>query len=131
MSPTTNASITLGGQTYELKYGASAEFIAGNLGVNVSTMLRAFAEKTPQGFSDLLKLFSGLVAHHFLRLRQPVPTPEQWAMVIEDAGDRDAQLALVEQISAAVVAAVFPKIKAPAVKLREPAPVQELPPLTN
>ena len=129
MSPTKNPTVTLAGVSYELKYGPAAEYQASVLGVDIGHFLRSAAERTPHAFADFLRMFSAMVAPQFLRQRQPIPTPDQWALVIEEEQEKNPDI--VAQIAQAVIAVLMPKLQASArtVKLQEPTPVTELPPL--
>ena len=129
-TPAKDPRVEIGGQSYTLKYGPTAEFIAGNLGVDIPLFLRSMADRTPKAFSNFLNLFSAMVAHHFIRLKQTPPAPEQWAIVLEDLSEDD-RAAKIAEIAEAVMAVILPKLKASAatVRLQEPTPKTELPPL--
>ncbi len=72
-----------------------------------------------------------MVAHHFVRLKQEPLTPLQWSAVLEDMTEAD-RLVKVGEMANSVMAVLMPKLQASAqtVKLQEPAPRTELPPLT-
>ncbi len=125
-SPVKLQEVTISGVTYQLKFGTLAELTCSEMGVSIGSFIREMA--TPHAFSDYLKLFSGMVAHHFLRNAQPIPNPQQWAMTIEAQGDRETQLKICGTIIDAVRNTIFvPNLSAATVTLREPAPSPENP----
>ena len=133
MSPTKDPTVTIAGTTYTLKYGPTAEYIVDQQGVDVGIFLRSLGNKqTPKAFSTFLGMFSAMVAHHFIRLRQDPPTAAQWAMALEDIPEADRS-EKIKEIAEAVMKVLMPKIQASAatVKLQEPTPITELPPLKN
>ncbi len=135
MTPTKEPRVELAGTTYTLKYGPTAEYMVDQLGVDISIFLRSLADnehhKTPKRFSTFLGMFSAMVAHHFVRLKQEPLTPLQWSAVLEDMTEAD-RLVKVGEMANSVMAVLMPKLQASAqtVKLQEPAPRTELPPLT-
>lgn len=123
-SPIKYPSISLGGATYTLKYSTLAEYVADDLKVNLSDFIYGLREKNTGLFSNFLKLFSAMVAHNFVALKQPIPTPEQWAALV-DAEPEDKRQAKVAELCEAVGQCLRAKLQASTVRLQEPMPTQE------
>lgn len=122
-SPIKPITVKLGGVEYELKFGPSAEYVADALGVNVQDFAAGIATRKVGTFAVFVKLFSAMVAHHFVRQNQVVPSPEHWALVVEGEADPYKKIA---EIGEAVMQVLLAKYRASApAKLREPAPIQE------
>ncbi len=127
-SPVKYEEVTISGTVYQLKFGAIAEYIMSELGVSLTTFRKDIG--SPQAFSIYLKVFSALVAHHFRRQGLSVPTPDQWAGIIEAQGDRAVQLKISNSIIDAVVLTFYPNVR-PTVEMREPVSVMDSTPPVN
>jgi hypothetical protein len=114
-------TVTLQGVAYDLRYSALAEYVADDLGVNVPQFVAGIRERNAGNLSTFLKLFSAMVAHYFTARRQPIPSPEHWAAVLDEEPPEKGS-----EIFQAVADCLASKIRASAqrVKLREPTPAQ-------
>jgi L-amino acid N-acyltransferase YncA len=124
-SPVTYPTVSIGGATYTLRFSFLAELVADELKLDVRALFDTLRSGNVGKLSAMMKLFSAMVAHNFVSLRQDVPTPEQWAARLEDLPD-DERMAKFQDICQAVGDCLRAKIQASAaVRLQEPMPTQE------
>ncbi len=124
-SPIEYPIIKIGATTYTLRFSLLTELVADELKLDMRELFSTLRTGNVGRFSSLMKLFSAMVAHNFVALSQPVPTPEQWASRLDELpdGERPAKL---NEIMAAIGKCLTAKLQASAaVKLQETAPAQE------
>lgn len=120
LAPGQPVSVTIAGVAYTLKFSILAEYEADALGVDVRQFLGGLRDASVGTLSNFMKLFSAMVAHHFVALKQPAPTPAQWAAAI------DAEpTGKLREVCDAVGKCLISKMQASsAVRLQEATPAQ-------
>lgn len=116
MPPVAYPTVTIGGETFTLKYGFLAEYKISEWGLEIGTVLKCLSPTNtdPRRVSYIFQLFAACVAHNFIDRKEPAPSPEEWAGRIEKAEPDDAKRALaLQQIGAGVVAAIVKRLPVP------------------
>lgn len=119
MPPLTHPTVTIGAQILTLKTSGLTGYLLDSWGVDTSNLVERMQK--PIGRTALLfQLFAALVAHNFMEVGKPIPTPEHWALKIP-----------VEQqaeVFALVVSVIFTKKTQPAPDPPTPTPAIADPP---
>ena len=79
-SPIADPTVTVGVETFALRYSLIAEYKISEWGVDVGALLRSLDSRNgdPKRFFYTCQLFAACVAHQFAAKGEPVPTAEQW-----------------------------------------------------
>lgn len=128
MEPIKWPEVTISGITYSLKMGPTASFVADELRVDFQKFFSGLQTQNVGTFSDFIKIFSAMVAHHWAgRPNQVAPTPTEWMAKLEVLPDAESR-AKCKEICQAVGATLRLKMEeTAALRLQEPAPGQERP----
>lgn len=120
-------SVTIGGVKYSLRVGTLAGYELSEMNIEPGSIFTVSdRDRRVTSFAHILKLFRALIAHNFVARHQPVPTPQELAMMLDGAPSE-----LLSEISEKTLAVMFPKLAAltKTVRLQETAPTSE--PLPN
>jgi hypothetical protein len=113
-------SVIINGIRYEAKFGPLAEYVADTLGLDLQQFFSGLRQRNVGTLSNMVKLWTAMVAHNFVSQQQPIPSPEYWAMIADQHPEK------LKEMFAAVTEALQLKIQASAgIRLQEPAPIQE------
>jgi hypothetical protein len=74
--------VVVGGIALQLKLSLLSQYVLDDLGVDGRKLPELMAREGAGIVVLMFKLFSALVAHHYVALKQPVPAPEFWASQI-------------------------------------------------
>ena len=78
--PLVYPTVTVGGETYTLKFEIGAEFMLDQMGVQLQQLPAIFGNpKGPGKVALIMKLFTACVANNFVDRGEPAPSAEQWA----------------------------------------------------
>ena len=78
--------VTIGGTTYEVRYGMTANYQLSKAGVSPSDALAVLTQgQAPENFSRIIDIWRACTAHHFTLAKPKVepPTAEQWAETLD------------------------------------------------
>jgi len=78
--------VTVGGTTYEVRYGMTANYQLSKAGVSPSDALSVLTQgNAPENFSRIIDIWRACTAHHFTLAKPKVepPTAEQWADTLD------------------------------------------------
>ncbi len=106
-------TITINGETLEVRFSFLAEYALDQLGLSMQMVHQILRRTGPGKVGIFMKLFAACVVHNYVERGEVAPTPEQWALTVKTAAEFKA-------ITDAVVAALV-KAKPPA----ETIPLQE------
>ncbi len=117
---TDTPSVTISGVAYQMKIGMLAHYELSMMRLEpASIWFVSESEQKVASFAHVLRLFRASIAHNFVMVGKPVPSPEQMALMLD--GESSEKLG---EITNKVIALFFPKIAAltQTVKLQESAP---------
>jgi hypothetical protein len=98
-------TITIDGQILRLEFSTLTEHLLDSQGLDLRAFLHVAAAQKPGRLSMSFRIFSALVAHHFVAQQQPIPSPEYWALRLATP---DAVRELVEKVAHAVLIKLRP-----------------------
>ena len=115
-SPIADPTVTVGVETFALRYSLIAEYKISEWGVDVGALLRSLDSRTgdPKRFFYTCQLFAACVAHQFAAKGEPVPTAEQWMIRLSEIEpDYEKMVKAFALIGAGVVEAILKRFPAP------------------
>ena len=118
-------SVTFGGIRYTMQVGTLCAYELSLMNVEPTEIfLASDRDRKVTSLAHILRLFRATIAHNFVQKHQPVPSPEELALML-DGEPRE----VFSEISEKTLNIIFPKLAALAktVKLQETAPMPELP----
>lgn len=119
LPPAVHPTVTVEGRVLNLRLTGLYTFLLDKWGVETATINKTLQAESTGRFALLVQIFAALVAPDFVDRHEPIPSPEYWAMRMENV---EQQTEWFRQVNAVFEKNVKP---APVPETPTPAPMAD------